>query len=38
MRSDFELRRGESDGLINHNGVGKIALLKLLDALFLPDK
>lgn len=34
----FELKRGESLGLIGHNGAGKTTVLKMLNGIFWPDK
>lgn len=34
----FELKRGESLGLIGRNGAGKTTILKLLNGLIKPDK
>jgi len=34
----FEIKRGESFGLIGPNGCGKTTLLKLLNGIFWPDK
>jgi lipopolysaccharide transport system ATP-binding protein len=34
----FELRRGESLGLIGPNGSGKSTLLKMLNGIYMPDK
>ena len=34
----FELKRGESFGIIGPNGSGKTTLLKLLNGIFMPDK
>src|SRR3989338_5925733 len=34
----FEVRRGESFGLIGPNGSGKTTLLKMLNGIFWPDK
>ncbi|MBL8013685.1 MAG: ABC transporter ATP-binding protein [Candidatus Omnitrophica bacterium] len=34
----FELRRGETLGLIGSNGSGKTSLLKMLNGIFWPDK
>jgi len=35
---NFELRRGESFGIIGANGSGKTTLLKMLNGIFMPDK
>ena len=35
---NFQLRRGESLGLIGHNGAGKSTMLKMLNGLIRPDK
>ncbi len=35
---NFELRRGETLGLIGPNGSGKSTILKLINGIFLPDK
>ena len=35
---NFELKRGESFGIIGPNGSGKTTLLKLLNGIFMPDK
>ncbi|MBI4309264.1 MAG: ABC transporter ATP-binding protein [Candidatus Omnitrophica bacterium] len=34
----FELKRGESFGIIGPNGSGKSTLLKMLNGIFMPDK
>jgi len=34
----FELKRGESFGIIGPNGSGKTTLLKMLNGIFMPDK
>ncbi len=34
----FELRRGETLGLIGPNGSGKSTLLKMVNGIFMPDK
>ncbi len=34
----FELRRGETLGIIGPNGSGKSTLLKMLNGIFMPDK
>src|SRR3989338_5089706 len=34
----FEIKRGESFGLIGPNGSGKTTLLKMLNGIFWPDK
>lgn len=35
---NFELKRGESLGLIGQNGCGKTTLLRLINGIFPPDK
>jgi len=35
---DFEIKRGESFGIIGPNGSGKTTLLKMLNGIFMPDK
>jgi lipopolysaccharide transport system ATP-binding protein len=35
---NFELKRGETLGLIGQNGCGKTTLLRLLNGIFPPDK
>lgn len=34
----LELRRGESIGVVGHNGAGKSTMLKLLSGILLPDR
>ncbi len=34
----FELKRGDSFGIIGPNGSGKTTLLKMLNGIFMPDK
>ena len=34
----FELRRGETLGIIGPNGSGKSTILKMLNGIFMPDK
>ncbi len=34
----FEMRRGETLGIIGPNGSGKTTILKLLNGIFMPDK
>lgn len=34
----FELKRGESFGIMGPNGSGKTTLLKMLNGIFMPDK
>jgi len=34
----FELKRGESFGIIGPNGSGKTTLLKMLNGIFMPDR
>ncbi|MEW6040509.1 MAG: ABC transporter ATP-binding protein, partial [Elusimicrobiota bacterium] len=34
----FELKRGETLGIIGHNGAGKTTILKLLNGIIMPDK
>jgi lipopolysaccharide transport system ATP-binding protein len=34
----FELRRGETLGLIGSNGSGKSTMLKMINGIFMPDK
>ncbi|MBF0571582.1 MAG: ABC transporter ATP-binding protein [Candidatus Omnitrophica bacterium] len=36
--ADFEIKRGESFGIIGPNGSGKTTLLKLLNGIFMPDR
>jgi lipopolysaccharide transport system ATP-binding protein len=35
---NFELKRGETLGLIGQNGSGKTTLLRLINGIFPPDK
>lgn len=35
---DFELKKGESFGIIGPNGSGKTTLLKMLNGIFMPDR
>jgi len=35
---DFELKKGETFGIIGPNGSGKTTLLKMLNGIFMPDK
>ena len=34
----FEVKKGETNGIIGANGSGKTTLLKLLNGIFMPDK
>jgi lipopolysaccharide transport system ATP-binding protein len=34
----FELKRGETLGIIGHNGAGKSTILKMLNGIYMPDK
>ena len=35
---NFELKRGETLGLIGQNGTGKTILIRLINGIFPPDK
>ncbi len=35
---DFELKKGESLGIVGPNGAGKTTILKLMNGIFLPDR
>ncbi|MBI5327788.1 MAG: ABC transporter ATP-binding protein [Deltaproteobacteria bacterium] len=34
----FELKKGETLGIIGHNGSGKSTMLKMLNGIYMPDK
>ena len=35
---NFELRKGETLGIIGHNGSGKSTILKMLNGIYMPDR